>query len=149
MPVSPQAVANKFLELARANGKQLTNMQLQKLVFLAQGYSLALLDKSLFEKDIHAWQWGPVIPSLYNELRKYGSGVVSEALSTDDAITPSTPEAEIIEGVWEGYGSRSGAQLSALTHQSGSPWEKQWNRKKFDAIPPDEIKVYYKKLAEA
>ena len=40
MAVSPHAIANAFLELARAWGRNVSNMQLLKLVFLAQGYSL-------------------------------------------------------------------------------------------------------------
>lgn len=148
MPVSPQAVANAFIEIAREEKMSLTNMQVQKLVFLAQGYALALIGSCLYENNIHAWQWGPVIPSLYKKLRKYGSGVVSETLEAPDSVVKDTSEFEIILGVWENYGKFTGGQLSAMTHKPGSPWDKQWKRKEFDPIPPEEIKEYYKRLAE-
>ena len=149
MPYSPEAVANAFLGLARAEEKQLTNMQVQKLVFLAQGYSLAILGRCLYENNIHAWQWGPVIPRLYKALQAYGSGVVRDQLKADDEVPSTCEEYEVIQGVWGGYGEYSGGQLSALTHKPGSPWEKQWERKRFAPIPVEDIKDYYTALVEA
>ena len=148
MPITPNAVANAFLALARANGKTLTNMQVQKLVFLAQGYSLAILGRCMFENNIHAWQWGPVIPRLYKALQEYGSGDVTSNLQADEPVPEKSEEAEIIAGVWDAYGSYSGSQLSALTHKPGSPWEAQWNRKRFGVIPVDDIKAYYEDLVK-
>lgn len=148
MPASPNAVANAFLQLARENGKSLTNMQVQKLVFLAQGYSLAVLGRCMYENNIHAWQFGPVVPRLYKDLQVYGSGNVEADLKSDDIIDPQSEEFEVLAGVWDAYGSSSGGQLSALTHKAGSPWEKQWNRKRFDPIPVEEIKAYYEELVK-
>lgn len=144
MPFSSQAVANAFIKLAQEQGRKLTNMQLQKLVFLAQGYSLALRrDQPLFTHDIHAWQWGPVVPVLYKKLQGYGSGFVEEPIQSPDSIEPASPEMEIIRGVWEGFGRFSGHQLSELTHRPGTPWHVTWDREKFAKIPQDLIARYY------
>ena len=149
MPASPNAIANAFLRLARANnGKSLTNMQVQKLVFLAQGYSLALLGRCIYENNTLAWQWGPVVPKLYKALQKYGSGFVTEDLPAEDEVVEGTDDYEITAGVWDAYGAYSGSQLSALTHKEGSPWAEQWDLKRFDPIPIDDIKSYYGKLVK-
>ncbi len=147
MAVSPNAVANAFLRIASEHGKKLTNMQVQKLVFMAQGYSLALLDRCIFEKNIHAWQWGPVVPSLYKALQPYGSGQVTQELKAADSVLRDSEESGVLKGVWDAYGHYSGSQLSEITHRPGSPWKKTWDRQPFGVIDVEDIKSYYKKLA--
>ena len=123
-------------------------MQLQKLVFLAQGYSLAIFDAPLHFHNTNAWQWGPVIPKLYKSLQKYGSNFVTDFLQTTDEIEPNSNDAELIKAVWEGYGHYSGGQLSALTHEAGTPWSETWAREQFAVIDNSLIAAYYKSLVE-
>ncbi len=63
MAYTSHAIANEFLRLTRQQGKQLTNMQLQKLVFLAQGYALAIEGDPLHKHNTRAWQWGQLFLS--------------------------------------------------------------------------------------
>src|SRR5690606_17024633 len=68
------AVANYFLSQSNADaGDLISNLKLQKLVYYAQGFSLALLDEPLFEDEIEAWMHGPVVPALYREFKTHGS----------------------------------------------------------------------------
>ena len=144
MTVSAHAIANEFIKLAESEGKSLTNMQLQKLVLISQGYTLALLDRPLYYHNTHAWQWGPVIPKLYKSLQKYGRNFVTEELSAEDSLDKNSEEMEIVRGVWKGYGHLSGGQLSALTHKPGTPWSVTWEKDKFGVIDQDLIEDHYK-----
>ncbi|MCQ8105517.1 DUF4065 domain-containing protein [Methylomonas sp. SURF-2] len=148
MAVSSHAVANEFIRLAQEQSKRLTNMQLQKLVFLAQGYALAILDEPIHYHNTHAWQWGPVIPKLYKPLQKYGSNLVTDYLDTDDKIEPDSDEADLIKGVFDNYGHYTGGQLSALTHRPNTPWSETWARQQFAVIDNELIANYYKGLIE-
>jgi uncharacterized phage-associated protein len=123
-------------------------MQLQKLVFLAQGYTLALLDRPAYYHNTHAWQWGPVVPKLYKKLQQYGSGEVTTPLDipADDTGHLDSEVARILKGVWSAYNKFSGSQLSEITHRPGTPWSKTWATSKFGVIPNEEIKNYYSKL---
>jgi uncharacterized phage-associated protein len=77
MTHNPIAIANYFIELA----KFITPMKLQKLVYFAHGWCLALADKPLINEKIEAWQYGPVVSSLYREFKKYGNeGITSPAV---------------------------------------------------------------------
>ena len=142
---SAESVANAFLDLARRSGKFLTNMQLQKLVYIAHGYSLAKLSQPLFHNNIHAFEWGPVIPNLYKTLRQYGAGEVKDYILTNEPpIGEDSPEMEIIKEVWQDYGDFSGLQLSALTHRAGTPWSETWRTNQFGVISDELIAEYYR-----
>ena len=132
--------------MARSEGRPLTNMQLQKHVFLGQGYGLALLDLPLYYQNTHAWQWGPVVPKLYKALQQYGSGQVTQEIGSEDELDTTSDEYRVLSGVWNAYKMYSGAQLSALTHRDGSPWSKTWSQSKFGVIPLEDIKAYYSGL---
>lgn len=146
MGMSAVSVAKEFLKRAKAENKTLTNMQLQKLVFLAHGFSLGIFQKPLFSDDVKAWQWGPVIPRLYNRLKKYGDDVVPDFIQCEsgDEGEPDASERALIDAVWKSYGDYSGAKLSGITHQEGSPWSQTWATAPFQRIPEASIAAYYK-----
>lgn len=45
------SVANEFLKLSKEQGVDVTNMKLVKLMYIAQGLSLSLLERPIFEDD--------------------------------------------------------------------------------------------------
>src|SRR5438876_10541572 len=110
--VAAVTVANRFSKLAKRDGKPLTNMQLQQLVYIAHGWSLALLGKPLIKYLIEAWQWGPVSPSLYHNLCKYRAGEIDQPIPTFSTTKLSPAEESLIESVWSSYEPLSGPRLS-------------------------------------
>lgn len=143
-------VANAIIRLSLAENRPLTNMQIQKLVFLAHGFFLAFQKRPLFHENIKAWKYGPVIPELYDSLRKYGAGMVeSEILSPmSEGIPDNSPAMQIIKRVYEVFKGWTGAQLSALTHEKGSPWDITWKRLPWSIISVDEIRNFYERELE-
>lgn len=84
-------------------------MQLQKLVYYSQAWSLIWDEQPLFSEPIEAWEKGPVVRALRG---MRGAGDVSK-LSDNQRATISTVVAF--------YGHRSGEWLSKLTHRE-PPW---------------------------
>lgn len=145
-----KAVANVFYKLARKDGGWLTNMQMQKLVYIAHGYHLGLLGDPLFRETVYAWQFGPVIPPLYDALKVYGADRVKKRLETSTRpIEIDSSEWKVVEVVWAGYGGFTGPELSAMTHKDGSPWQQVWQPGKKLPIPNETIEVYYRELIHA
>ena len=69
-------IAVETLELAKnPHYKEITTMQLLKLVYIAHGWMLGLYDLPLISDEV-AWLYGPVIPNLYKEIKSYGGGPV-------------------------------------------------------------------------
>ena len=70
-----QDVAKFFIGLAneQANNDQgdlMTNLRLQKLLYFAQGWYLSRYGKPLFQDEIEARKYGPVVPKIYETYRK-------------------------------------------------------------------------------
>ena len=146
--VSAIALANKFIDLAQSDGVPLTNMQLQKLVYIAHGWALALLGGGgLIYDPIEAWQWGPVIPSLYHNFSKYGAGEVDAPIPFVDEAKLSATEKALLDSVWRSYGRMSGFKLSTITHQENTPWSRTMKDSGLrSAIPDSYIRQHYRRL---
>lgn len=146
---SALSVANAFIELSLAEGKPLTHLQIQKLVYITQGFHLAGTDAPLFKQDVMAWPYGPVTPVLYKKLKRFGRDKVVEAIvlrDDDKAIEKNSFAYRLVETVYNGYKKYSGSQLSAITHKANTPWAITWHRLKFSPIDNDLIKEHYKEL---
>lgn len=158
---SSLAIANEFLARARKERRTLTHMQLQKLVYLAHGWGLAVNGRDLIEDEIEAWDFGPVIRKLYDALSKHGKNPIPRAIcwGEDGPFMSENPEPAkvaldadelaVIDTVWEDYKGFEAFQLSALTHAKGSPWEKTYKRGRNNVIPNNMIWDYFADLATA
>ena len=67
-------VANFFVDVTSDDPEDaMTNMRVNKLLYLSQAWSLVRLGRPLFEDDeIQAWQYGPVAPGVYRAFSEYG-----------------------------------------------------------------------------
>lgn len=132
--------------MRKQNG--ITAMKLQKLVYYAQAWSLAWLDRPLFNEPIEAWRHGPVVRELFNMHR--GHYTVTELPEGDpDRLTEE--EKNVIDAVLERYGSVSPELLSMMTHQE-KPWLEAREGLPDDAasnevIDPQSMRDYYKRLS--
>lgn len=147
MSYSALAVANEFIKLSQlANDAphEVTNMKLQKLVYIAHGYYLGLTDRPLINNDIHAFEWGPVIPVLYKNLKSYGASKIENLIATEDSEPFDALSKAVIERVWKDYGQADGLALSRLTHKPNTPWSDTWAISKHGVIKNDRIRDYYR-----
>ena len=119
------AIADYFLLQSWSEGRGLSPMQIQKLVYFAHGWHLGIFDKPLITDRVEAWDYGPVIPSLYQAFKKYGSDVIrqGEYLPGSQRVDPDDERAIVLlRRIWEVYGGKTGLELSSLTHVTDGPW---------------------------
>lgn len=135
-------IGNYFIRLAHARQQRVSIMHVLKLVYMAHGWTLALLDRPLINDRVEAWEYGPVIPSLYWAHRPDG---IYDIQPLDIYEEPLGPEIEaILDRVDEMYQGLSAAQLSRLTHIPGGPWAKTYRPgSRLKAIPERLIKEHY------
>lgn len=129
-PYSASDVAKWFIWRNRIEendeAEKMTLLKLLKLLYYAEGCSLALNDKSLFDETIEAWEHGPVVPEIY---AIYHDDPYNLPFNEDDSCIAEKfcPEdRECLEQVFQVFGAYSAWALRNKTHKE-EPWLKATN----------------------
>ncbi|MBY0213847.1 MULTISPECIES: Panacea domain-containing protein [Priestia] len=145
--VKAKDVAKYFLSVSEPSTPwAITPLKLQKLVYYAQGWYMAIEKKPLFDDDLKAWDHGPVVPELYQDYKKYGyltipvESFYNNKKNGKEIFTEK--QLEILESVWESYGEYDGKFLEEMTHQE-DPW---LYTNKNQTIEKNVIKKYFGNL---
>ncbi len=134
-------VANYFLaQTDEEAGDLMSNLKLQKLVYYAQGFSLAIFDKPLFDEQIEAWAHGPVVPDLYHRCKEYGPNSIPRPEEIDISIYDEDI-CELLNEVYKVYGQFSAWKLRNMTHEE-PPWKNNYPTPRL--ISHNEMKEYFK-----
>jgi len=127
--ITPSNVAKYFLYRAIQDGELVSPLRMQKLLYYAYSWTLVRNKKKLFDEKIEAWPSGPVVPSLYRELKGYGSAPIDEKyLGVKNEVElkavfskfPKDVKATL-DKVYEDYMTKTAFELVTLTH-SEKPW---------------------------
>ena len=157
------SVANYFVDKGQNEGVPVRPLKLMKLVYIAYGFALVLIERSIIDKrfdKVEAWKYGPVIPSVYHSFKMYGSNPVKDKTvileeNGNNGIQMITPELEedivkeICDFVWKRYGGLSDNELVSLLHRKGTPWELVYVEGENAEIPDYYTSAYYRKIVEA
>jgi uncharacterized phage-associated protein len=120
--VSAANVAKYFLILQdEEDGDTISNLKLQKLLYYAQGYYLALFDQPLFPDRMEAWQHGPVVPSVYHEYKIYGAQALPRPVDWDLAEVFRDTTRDFLDEIYRLFGQFSAWKLRKMTHDE-APW---------------------------
>jgi uncharacterized phage-associated protein len=97
----------------------ISTMKLQKLCYIAHGWSLAISDEPLVDDGFEAWANGPVSRKLFRAHAYQGS---VDSITGGDRNMLTMAQRATIDGVVLAYAGLSAQQLSDKTHQPGTPW---------------------------
>jgi len=120
---------------------EITNLAINKLLYFAQGLSLAKTGKPLFDNQIEAWKNGPVIQKIFHEFKKYNADAIPTQEYNIDSLTED--EQDILLETIAIYGKYSASHLVSLTHAPSTPWKNHYEGTKNTPIPQEEIKDYF------
>lgn len=119
----PVLVAAK--RLAERSGWSLSNLELQKILYLAHMFHLGRTGEPLVAGNFQAWEYGPVHPELYHHAKIFGSSPVENVFHSVPTL-PEGPEAAIIDEALRGLQSARPGQLVAATHRKDGAWDKNY-----------------------
>ena len=132
MAYSAVSVANSIIKLANDRGiRDLSPMKLQKLMYFTQFWYVKNFEHFLINDNFVRWKFGPVIPSIYYELKNYGSmhvdSYIRQLSPNNEAVVYMIAKDDdrawqLLDKVLDKFGNLDGFELSALTHREKSSW---------------------------
>lgn len=133
--------------LIEIGGKAFSNLQIQKLLYLAQMFHLGRSGRPMFDDDFEAWKLGPVIPSVYQRAKIYGSRPVGK-LFTNRTFDDGSEERTMLETVVRELPDKSPWKLVAITHWNDGAWAKNYPSGNFGGLIPktDILDEYNKRI---
>ena len=139
---SPRTVADQILWLRQ--DLPTTPMHVLKLVYLCHGWMLGIFGRSLIMEPVEAWRYGPVVPTVYHTYKAFGGSAI-ETVPVDHSTIFDDEQNELVGMVLDAYRDYTAWDLSAITHQPGTPWHKVYKSGRGEGaiIPNSLIKKHY------
>lgn len=153
--MSVDAAADLILGFERKrNGDPITQLDVQKLLYFAQGFHLALCEEPLFDEDMYAWRHGPVLKSLRGRFKFFKDRPIPRSAARTRPEYILAPGAQdLIARVWRTFSTENSGSLVGLTHLKGTPWEtvrtgagKRWDEDSDLLIPKDLMYQYFRQI---
>lgn len=114
-------IAKYIVQRSNEDGYPVSNLQLQKILFYSQREFLRKSGKPLFMEEFEAWQFGPVVPSIY---RRYcGSAALPLTLyDKDDYGFIDEESKSIISRILKEKETLNPWDMVKDLHQPGRAW---------------------------
>lgn len=131
-----RAVANFVLDVADADGRNVSNLHINKIVYFLHADFLVEFSRPLVSAKIEAWTHGPVFREIYREFKEFGNGPISGRARYIDPDTGrkknaqwgfTREEEEFLRGLVKKYIVMTPGALVAQSHVEGGPWDQAWN----------------------
>lgn len=120
--------------LCEKSGWSLTNLELQKLIYLAHMFHLGQHGEPLIKEHFEAWDYGPVQPDLYHHIKVYGSSKVKSMFHLGNDVENNSTEGKILDKVYDQLSSKPTRWLVAVTHWKDGAWAKHYGSGSFGKI---------------
>jgi uncharacterized phage-associated protein len=147
---SADAVADYLIALAHRRGESVNNLKLQKLLYYAQAWHLALHDEPLFPEKFQAWMSGPVIPALYWRFKPFS---FHDLPALNPAPSLGTDVERLLEEIADDYMPIDEYDLSSMTYREAPFRTARGNRDLSDPcdteLDEEDMRSVFRQLAEA
>lgn len=124
------------------NVEELTQMKTMKLLYYIQAASLSITGHRMFNNDIVAWRYGPVVEEVHEKYRGH-RGIVGEITERDlnnySELQNDYEASSILNSIYDVYGYSSAYDLMRQTH-SEKPWQET---PQSEVISDEAIKDFY------
>ena len=129
--VDAKGLANLFLEWAGEARAPISPLKLQKLVFFTHADFLVRTGKPLIKQEFEAWDYGPVVPSLYREFKEFKDKPITSKAKSFDPVSASSiisecelssNDLQLVRTMFDFYSRLDAIHLSELSHEFEGAW---------------------------
>lgn len=129
-------MAYKAIELAKyivtkcaEEFNAISNLQLQKILYFIQGEYYRTFGEFIIEDDFEAWQYGPVIPAVYDGYKcNYSAPIYPAKDEQVNLIELSPEETEIVHRVIDIRAFQNVYQLVNDSHKVDGAWDRTYKK---------------------
>jgi len=140
-------VAKLFLGWATRDGDLITNLKLQKLLYYAQAWYLVNSRRRLYEDKIEAWEFGPVIRSLYSKWKRHGNSPIPYKLIGNEESPFGASQISFLKEFYSIFSNISATNLVNMSHNE-TPWKDAYSMGQNTEISTSSMMKYYTELYE-
>lgn len=115
----------------------LTNLELQKMLYLAQMMHLGLTGERLLNSNFEAWDYGPVIPVVYSQAKTFGSGPIRNVFFGVGDASRDAARANLLNDAYDQLSRKTAGELVNITHWSGGAWARNYRPGVKGIVIPD------------
>lgn len=105
---------------------KITNLKLQKLIYMAQMIHLGRHGTRLADAHFEAWDYGPVEPDLYHKVKMFGSGSVEDVFFNARFFNRDDERRAVLKEVCDTLLRKSPGELVDITHWQNGAWAKYY-----------------------
>lgn len=135
-----ESVANYVIAYGMKIGHPVSNLQLQKILYYIQVHFLKKKGIPFFKDKIEAWQFGPVIPSVYYQYAAFGSAPIT--MFKTQEINLGQEEKEDLEQIVREKAVLSLWEMLVDTHKKGKAWDLYYKMGKRNVIPKKAMELF-------
>lgn len=137
-------IISKYI-ISRCNkyNYEVTNLKLQKILYILFGSYYAEYNKSLFNDSFVAWKLGPAIEDIYYRFSPYFADPIH--ISEDIELNLPTEEEDFINWVIYVFGAKNTWELTAICKNT-TPWLEAFSEGKGTKIDRYQIYLYFKSV---
>lgn len=117
-------VARYIVNLCLKHGRPVSNLRMQKIMYLAHVYYITKQNKPLIKDDFEAWNIGPIIPEVYWEYSIYASAPIIPFYKEDADI--DSEKIKVVEKLIINLSAKKPWTLVELTHLKDGAWDRTY-----------------------
>lgn len=135
-------IAKYVILFCKQHGFSISNLKLQKLLYFVQAQFLVTLGKPAFHEDIEAWDFGPVVPVLYQYFKIWGNAEIPRVVAKGAENKIYAADQRTIDEILEQCAPYTASVLVDITHNQ-DPWINAYEKYCNNIITKDAIKEYF------
>lgn len=139
---SASSIARYIIQRCDEQNRSISNLKLQKILYFVQAEFLVSRNQPCFVEDIVAWDFGPVVPEVYQQYKIFGSNNIPVIGKLAIPVYLPERDADLINEIVDECAKYSASTLVQITHNQ-TPWQEAYYSSWNNIISNESIKQYF------